>query len=355
MAWRFVEEEVADDWPLFTDASTHRLPHAPSRVPPRLYETILTLALLYGVAVFLLWQRLERRIDQLEQEAAALRTTLATPPPNNATSDDGRDAASAGVARGPERASYQFETPHLRFAANAKVAALIQEVAMTVDTQYAQLHRDLGLALPLSADKLTIVIAPILDEPTHPKNSVLVPAPAAVAELYDIAPVDALAHELLSRLAQHLLNRALRNRAIKPQWQPMVRALRVHLQREYRLNPHGQSHLAYLYRRHFAQTKSLDLAQAAGTTYRVQPLDATAQAEIALWSQHPPTADEIADPLVEFMVERYGYARIPALLDAFTEHQTWEALIPAVFAMSSARFEQEWHRYLQEHYPITEP
>ena len=32
--------------------------------------------------------------------------------------------------------------------------------------------------------------------------------------------------------------------------------------------------------------------------------------------QHPPIADEVADPLIEFIVETYGYATTLALVEA---------------------------------------
>lgn len=61
-------------------------------------------------------------------------------------------------------------------------------------------------------------------------------------------------------------------------------------------------------------------------------------------------ADAVALATVtEYVTTTYSAERLPLLLAAIPAHERWETLIPAVFGVSLAEFEEGWHTYLAEH------
>ncbi len=149
-------------------------------------------------------------------------------------------------------------------------------------------------------------------------------------------------HQDTIKLAQQLVAIAAGGKQ-KTEWQPILMGLQLYLKREID-RPGWQREEVYLARRRFAQTQSLALVQQASAVDNGQS-DA--------FLQRMPIADELADPLIEFILNTFGYHYLPSLLQAFEEDETWETLVPVVFEMSIQEFEEEWHTYLQERYPTT--
>lgn len=56
--------------------------------------------------------------------------------------------------------------------------------------------------------------------------------------------------------------------------------------------------------------------------------------------------------LVEHAVATHGRERLPALLHGLAEHETWDALIPAVFGVPMRDFEAGWQAYLAARYAV---
>lgn len=54
--------------------------------------------------------------------------------------------------------------------------------------------------------------------------------------------------------------------------------------------------------------------------------------------------------LIEYAVTTYGRERLPVLVAALHQHQSWETLLPAVYGVSAAEFEGGWQEYLARHY-----
>jgi hypothetical protein len=54
--------------------------------------------------------------------------------------------------------------------------------------------------------------------------------------------------------------------------------------------------------------------------------------------------------LIDYAVTAYGRERLPALVGGLGQYESWDALIPAVFGVSSAEFETGWQAYLDTHY-----
>lgn len=141
------------------------------------------------------------------------------------------------------------------------------------------------------------------------------------------------------RLAQQFIA-TVANEKPKVQWQPMFTGLQLYLDRELR-RPGWQQEEAYVARRQFAATQSLLLTQR-------NPAVENHRSEV--FRQRMPIADELADPLIEFIFNSFGYTILPSLLQAFEEYESWETLAPGVFEISAQEFEARWHAYLEEEY-----
>lgn len=238
--WLFVEESEGDatNWPPSVGEDSKDRGHVSAQKQPpshHFYALLVGTTLIYGLAVYLLWQQTERRLVSLARELAALRTEVLSSQHQAAATPRRQDPAGLSPALAP-----------------------------------------------------------------------------------------------------------LQSGKPQPQWQAIITGLHLYLEREHGHHPNWQQAEVYLVRRHLAQSRSIDLVQSVFTAATAE------QSDLLLY---PPIADEVADPLIEFMLETYGYARLPALLAAFETHTTWETLTPVVFGLSAREFEEKWHAYLAAHYP----
>ena len=316
----------------------------------RLYELILGIAFLYGIAVYFIWQQSAQRINMLDEEVAVLRNMVG----QQQNTIDGGMISREIVAMGAGRLSsfYQFETQYLRFETSVRTAALVQSIVLLCDLKYRQLHQDFGLALPSPSDKVTVVIdqvaapGPNLDANTgQGDRTILVKlSPTSTAERFGITETGVTTNDIFVQLTDYVLEQAIQQRKIKPQWSAMTMALQLYLQLENGHNDRWPFHAAFLPRRHLAQNRTIDLVlqmtnESAGEGAMARPAS---------------SAYAVADPLIEYIIKTYGYDQIPSLLDAFAEHDSWQTLIPAEFGMNVAEFEENWHLYLHEQYPLPE-
>lgn len=341
LEWHFTQEDHAEpssSWRSLPDEERRSESHRSKR--SHFYELILAIAVIYGLAVYFLWQQAERRMSVLEDEVAALQRELS---PNQRMEEVNPGENAITENEGPTY-PYRFETQYLRFEASARTAEMVKSVVLLSDAKYQQLHRDWGLALPAPIQKLKILVdlAVGLNYPFTDEETLVVPLPKIAAERYGITEVEALVNEIVVRLTKHTFDKALKGRAIKPQWRAMTYALQFYLQRVHGHRQGWQREPVYLALRHAAQTRSIDLA-------RQMTNDLEAQHEE--WLLHTPIAGEVADPLIEFLLETYGYTKVPLLLDAFEDHPSWETLAPAVFGISAGELEADWHAYLKRVYP----
>jgi hypothetical protein len=342
--WHFSEENEADaaQWPPLADTEAN---HAQQTMQPRqLYVYVVALTLIAGIVLYWIRQQTEHRIAIIEEELVVLQRQLAQPQPQQPTvTDDHREttAAVADTAILPHR----FETEYLRFETSAHMVESAKAVAARVNATYRELHQTFGLESTMPIDKLTVMVDSASPQGQRSGAVLVVPEREAAAARHGTTEADALTHAITGELVGYTLNKALQGRVIKPQWHTMLLALQRYLQREHGPNQYWQRQPEYLLRRHLAQTRSIDLAQ---------QIEDETQTPSEIWLFHPPTADELADPLVEFILESYGYGQVPSLLDAFEEHESWETLAPAVFNLSADQFEDAWHTYLKAKYPIQE-
>lgn len=335
--WHFIEEKNEEASPAHfpTDTARRNQPHGSTRWH-HLYELILGLAILYGCALYFVWQQAERRMTALDQEMAALRSEL------SAVHRLGANSEGVATEHDGSTRRYQLASDYLRFETSVRASGMVKLLEQPSDAQYQQLHRDFCVALPSPGDALTILVdRPV---PSTDEETLIIPWPEAAVKQHGITTVDALENEIFFRLSHHVLHKALRSRVIKPQWQAMTFALKTHLQLEYGHDRDWHSDPMLLSLRHRAQSNAIDRVQ------EVQYAVAN-QEQIESGLQPSLTAHATASLLIEYILETHGYSIVPSLLDAFEEHESWERLAPAAFGISAGELEENWHAYLQETYP----
>ena len=302
----------------------------------RLYELILGLAALFGIIIFLIWQWSGQRMTVMETELAILREELA-----QLQSAKIVDVENANVHAASH---HHIETEHLHFVTNAQNLAFVEAVRGASDDKDVKLHQDFGLPLSASDDKLTVILDPAENMREAAEEDLTYgPLPNEAMAPYALTEVDPRIEEIFSRLSKHVLDKALSKRAIKPQWQAMTLGLQIYFQQEN--GSYSEWWLeTYSYRRRLPSTWSIDQVLLSNS----ESFDPALRMDTPNWS-----ASEVAgcDPLIAFILESYGYAYLPSLLDAFEIHDDWETLAPAVFGISANEFEENWHTFVEERYP----
>ncbi len=347
--WTFDEDGVSGETsgitPMVQSTDNLQAPVHPARRPYWLYELFVSVVLIYGIGVFLLWQQTERRIGLLETELDIIQDTAQTQGANATAMRTGPNHAEAStVTSAIAMLPHRIETEHLTFVTSEATADLVRSLALRSDVKYQQLRRDFGLSLSRPAGKVTIVVDPADKTLGSGEQLLVVPAPATAAVYYNIAELEVLQNDIFKELTKQAVNQAMSGRTFRRQWRAMSSGLQFYLQREHGHRRHWQQEATYHLRRVHAQQHSID-----HVLLRVdaeQLIDSYAE-----WLSRDAIADEVADPLVEFILETYGYPRVPVLLDAFETYDSWEAVAPAVFGISAQELEANWHAYLAQHYP----
>lgn len=77
-------------------------------------------------------------------------------------------------------------------------------------------------------------------------------------------------------------------------------------------------------------------------------LDALQMPDTDLTGAAPTWQQELAfGTLLDYVTATYGREGFAGLLEGFRQYDTWHSLVPAVFGVSAAEFEQGWQAYLQ--------
>jgi len=312
---------------------------SPTKERDRSYELILMVALLCGLAVYLVWQQAQAQMVSLEDELTLLQDEL-TILKTADTLDASPDTASAQNNNELSQLT-SFETTYLHFYASQRTVDTAKQVAPQIDELYQQYATYFGLGLNSMTDKLTFIIDGSGLQGSIDENRLVVSYPERTA-----VKAKALANTLSARVAIHLLEQAVDRREIKPQWRSIKGALSLYLLGEHGHNPDWKERRSARYNRTFAQTLSLEKGMQIVRTVNA-PIDSSQYGD----GTQRASSEIFTDPLVEYMLETYGYAHVPSLLDAFEEHETWETLAPAVYEISAIEFEVRWHQYLATHYP----
>lgn len=306
--------------------------------PRRLYELILGFAFLYGIAVFLIWQHSEQRISTIEEELNELQSEL---PLSTSKIDEDRVTTDDILVD-----QHHIQTQYLHFISSDIVAEVVQKISKDVNTKYQQLHADFDLTIS-TMDKLKIYVdnAPPSLNNEGASHAVFI----SIVDSATYGLEAALATELSMRLAEKVVQKVTRGRTFPSEWQAMTIGLSAFIHRENGHNTDWKLEEIFLHRRHMARNYSI--ARVQRTVLRPStPMQEAPSTEIR---QPDNIAYDVADPLIEYILDSYGYSTVPKLLDAFEAHSSWETLAPAVFNIPASEFEARWHDFLQERYPVS--
>ncbi|HRW10148.1 MAG TPA: hypothetical protein P5121_33825 [Caldilineaceae bacterium] len=305
-----------------------------------LYELFLLFVVIVALAGTVLWQQDTAQIAALEAEVQTLEDELVNTAPRQETA-----AVSAATGARRPLVHHVIQTDYLRFVVATEHMALMGDIAPTLDTAYGDLSADLGLQVDPLAEKVNILLVhdnADADGNLYEELAVLVVETAGYAESIAGDPrfvAQEIYRDLYGRLVRRLLDSALLTREIRPSWGIVITHLDSNL-RQSALPSSAATLPAYkVQQRALAQLVSLGTA-----LLQREPND---------WMAPDATLTHaVTDSVVEYILVTYGRDSIPQLLDAMSQYEDWDALIPAVFGIPVDQFTTEWHAYLQEHYPV---
>lgn len=277
----------------------------------------------------------------------------------------------------------------LTFHYHAIDATAVETVAAPLNAAYVDLRRDYGLTAaphPVTVD-LTAAEQPYRDgcfwhERLCVASPALTPLPSFVAES------EALSLWTLRALAAHARGEALQDPPLRPGWQftsSGLTALQVRRHSERLAAWHGDlarwlygiegrtpppdadqlaQELVELCRTHQVTAYPSFFAGITHTHLCTRPpiwdlkrllripapqrLDALHMPDVDLTGAAPSWLQELAfGTLLDYVTATYGREGIAGLIEGFRQYDTWHALVPAVFGVSAAEFEQGWQAYLR--------
>ncbi|MCB0257145.1 MAG: hypothetical protein KDI55_25780 [Anaerolineae bacterium] len=307
-----------------------------------LYELFLLFVIVVALAGTVFWQQSTTQIAAREGEIAQLQAQLAT-----ATALQTASATAAEITHAERKAPvlHIFETDHLRFVVEPGNVLIVTPILSQIDSSYDQLRQDLQLASITQVGKVTIYVTNNANgDSPFPYNALGVinidmsvytrqPTTATSDTTLDF-PTD-----LVKRLARHALDEALCTRVIKAKWNVVIEHLYRHIVHGQEWDPTAALTPREIQSRHLAQI------------YPLTTVELTL--EPGNW-MYPDTtvASAVADALMEYILATYGRSSVPRLLDALSQYEDLEQVIPAVFAIPAEQFTTEWHTYLRLHYPM---
>ncbi|MBV7332989.1 hypothetical protein KFU94_33125 [Chloroflexi bacterium TSY] len=236
-----------------------------------------------------------------------------------------------------------FDTAHLQFEFRDRDATTINTIAQQIEQEYVELYKILGLEAPQPADKLIIALMPNdvgrrqtignRLEFTSPQLS-LIPATMSDAEF--------IHHYIMSRLTYRAVTEAMSNYRNRNQyqWENVIWGFTGWLRTDIlgqRAPWHEQAER--LFKRNSHKRLPLSLSSVTSSEYFMQP-----NQENIMWHYIA------TESVIDYALNTYGRHKIPALLQAFSDHETWMSLIPAVFELPAEQFELDWNQSLYQKY-----
>ncbi len=307
---------------------------------------------------------------------------------------------------GPEE---RLATPYFLYHFRQQDGAVVRAVAPTIDALYTTLWGHLGLPIRLTPDKLVIDVtleqlpgqAPLLFDA---RRSIRAPSPARYLAPVALSDADLLAQALALPLLRHGLAEARDQHQIKSAWQPLVDGLYLWQVWELALPlatwretvvrwqyhdlpatdpgealplPDRYQELCAVHQLWLQSPLQIHIPLVCAGRHRedshwhtwraATPLTHLAQLAVPLpmmggdgtfsvigpsfFTTHPGQTVALAT-LVEYAVETYGLASLPALVAGLGDADSWDMLLPAVFGVSTAEFEAGWQAYLVDHYDL---
>lgn len=306
-------------------------------------------------------------------------------------------------------AEERLATPYFLYRFRQQDGAVVRSVAPTIDALYTTLWGHLGLPIRLMPDKLVVHVtleqlpgqAPLLFDT---RRSIRVPSPARYLAPVALSDADLLAQSIALPLLAHGLAEAREQYQIGPAWQPLVDGLYLWqvwelalplaswretlVKWQYRDLPATRPEEALPLPLHYQELcaahklwlrspQQIHIPLVCAGRHRedgqwrawraAAPLTHLAQLAVpsplmggegvssvigpSFFTNHPGQTVALAT-LVEYAVETYGLASLPALVAGLGDADSWDTLLPAVFGVSTAEFETGWQTYLTDQYDL---
>lgn len=279
-------------------------------------------------------------------------------------------------------------TAHFTFTFVQSEAAMVAPVARAAEPLYAALRHAVGLPKPSADEQIAIHIAPAITHPSaipfwqsmhdqgrrgsqiftgyttlaslqaictsHSLQSLVdeqprseescpsqvsldpiertltIPSPRLRSKPDGVSHADALVQALADQLAGRALAEALHGKRIAAGWSPLLAGMRLWLSRHTRTALLG-----------FAPKDWQE-----GAVPMVQPGPCDFVADLLSVDERTMAAATI----INFGMCAYGRDKLPTLLAALAQYDSWHVLIPAVFGVSAEEFEHDWQEHLRARY-----
>ena len=222
-------------------------------------------------------------------------------------------------------------TRYFRFEFYQLDSTAVTNVVATIDEHYLTLRHTLGLTEP--TDSITLeVIPPLLVDGSQLTYDQLTRASVGIQPaLATSSEMSLSTQQLWELLIQTVITEARREVGVQQRWDFMLGGLRLWLQTCHEDRCHNLCpELRPPDRKPIKSVTTLYLADLLAP-----PFD---------WflPSPPPNRAQDAESVIAYVVDVYGRKRLPPLLRAFREHNSWDTLVPAVFGVSAPEFEQGW-------------
>jgi hypothetical protein len=242
-----------------------------------------------------------------------------------------------------------LDTPHLRFEFYDRDAAMVVSIANRLELVYMDLYDRFQLSPPATATKLTLaVVTDVVRTGSSYGDRLRFTTPMLTKVPQGLTDGEHLAHQIVSRFTSRVLNQTLTEtgRINSYGWQNMFRALRGWVRTELlaqRSPWHLQAERVFsALRQDYARLRLTDINDSYASVLPTREQD--------MWEYM------VAESVVAYAINAYGWERLPAFVQALGEFGYWSVLIPHVFGVSVEDFEDGWNRYLAEHYqPLDVP
>ncbi|MBV7329778.1 hypothetical protein KFU94_16340 [Chloroflexi bacterium TSY] len=285
-------------------------------------------------------------------------------------------------------------TPRIHYQFRQKDADTVHALYPTLDQRYTKLRKDLGL--PPVHKPISVTIKPAMMShaslrPTATGWTITVPSPAFLTIPMALTDEEILSIFLTSALVQQVLEEVQQRDEIQWEWRQMPEAFR----RWYVVREHDALAVwhaemtTWLYTSRLqaalldsafqrlilpksleqecqqARVATLSIAWAGAMPHHFCPRDKS----VLMMPTLPNRLDELLAPnsdwteasnevtywtqmkgletVLDYVVTEYGQQQLLTLFVGFSQHTSWETLIPTTFGVSSAEFEAGWHNYLR--------
>ncbi|RIK39333.1 MAG: hypothetical protein DCC55_18425 [Chloroflexi bacterium] len=230
---------------------------------------------------------------------------------------------------------FTIVTRHFRFEVYQRDSATFTELAAGIDERYLTLRRTLGLVAPAASLTVVVALHPLAMGWRQVDDQMVIVSPAFLPAEDAGSAAATLTHLLLKPLTHIALAEALNETPVRRQWHPMVDGLRLWLQNCHAVLPQRPCPL---------------LHSPVGNTVAILALYDIDDLLVAdpdwFYSTRRAVQVQSAVSVIAYVAHVYGAERLPSLLHAFGQHNSWQTLAPEVFGLSAQEFEQGWQQYL---------